>query len=102
MNVWWVVITLGLVTILIRAMGTVALGKWRPSDRARRSLSLVAPTVLTALIVLQVFTTRHHYELDARAAGLGAAALAALLRAPLLAVVACAVAAADVSHLLLA
>jgi branched-subunit amino acid transport protein len=43
--------------------------------------------LLTALIVIQTFTTGHRLTLDARAAGLAAAAIAVLLRAPFLVVV---------------
>jgi branched-subunit amino acid transport protein len=43
--------------------------------------------LLTALIVIQTFTTGHRLTIDARAAGLAAAAIAALLRAPFLVVV---------------
>jgi branched-subunit amino acid transport protein len=44
--------------------------------------------LLTALIVIQTFTTGHRLTVDARAAGLAAAAIAVLLRAPFLVVVA--------------
>jgi len=43
--------------------------------------------LLTALIVIQTFTTDHRLTIDARAAGLAAAAVAVLLRAPFLVVV---------------
>jgi branched-subunit amino acid transport protein len=43
--------------------------------------------LLTALIVIQTFTTGHRLTIDARAAGLTAAAIAVLLRAPFLVVV---------------
>jgi branched-subunit amino acid transport protein len=43
--------------------------------------------LLTALIVIQTFTTGHRLAIDARAAGLAAAAIAVLLRAPFLVVV---------------
>jgi branched-subunit amino acid transport protein len=91
--VWWVVICLGLATIVIKAFGPVTLSEWTPSERSDRVLELVAPVVLSALIAVQVFTTGHEYHLDARAVGLGVAVVALLLRAPLLVVVICAVAA---------
>ena len=91
--VWGVVLALGLATILSKAAGPVALGEWTPSRRAERVLALVSPVVLAALIAVQVCTTAQEFELDARIVGLGAATVAALLRAPLLVVVICAVAA---------
>ena len=42
---------------------------------------------MTALVVIQTFTTGYHIVLDARAAGLGAAVIAIALRAPFLVVV---------------
>jgi branched-subunit amino acid transport protein len=97
-SVWWLVIILGAVTIGLKAAGTVALGRWHPPPWASRVLVLVAPVVLAALVAIGVFTTGQHYEFDPRAAGLGAALIALLLRAPLLVVVICAVAAAAVTY----
>lgn len=102
MNAWLVVAVLGAVTIAIKAAGPVLLAGWTPSERVRLVLMLVAPVVLTALVVVQVFTTGPHYRLDARAIGLAAAAAALLLRAPLLIVVICAVAATALGRLVLA
>jgi uncharacterized membrane protein len=49
---------------------------------------LLPVALLTALIATQTFTTGHHLELDARAAGLVAAAIAVRFKAPFLVVVA--------------
>ncbi len=92
-TVWWVVIILGVITIVIKAAGPVALGNWTPSEKAKRVLALVSPVVLSALIAVQIFTSGHRFEVDERAVGLGAAAVALLLKAPLLVVVLIAVAA---------
>ncbi|KOV82966.1 hypothetical protein ADL03_22535 [Nocardia sp. NRRL S-836] len=78
---------------MVKAAGPVALGNWTPSEKAKRVLTLVSPVVLSALIAVQVFTSGHHFQLDERAAGLGAAFVALLLKAPLLVVVLVAVAA---------
>src|SRR6266508_3037553 len=55
--------------------------------------------LLAALIVIQTFTTGHRLTLDPRAAGLAAAAVAVLLRAPFLVVVAVAAATAALLRL---
>jgi branched-subunit amino acid transport protein len=102
MTVWLVVAVLGVITMAIKAAGPVLLAGWTPSDRVRLVLMLVAPVVLAALVVVQVFTTGRHYQLDARVIGLAAAAVALLLRAPLLIVVVCAVAATALGRLVLA
>ncbi|MBL1100399.1 AzlD domain-containing protein [Streptomyces coffeae] len=57
----------------------------------RRLAALLPVALLTALTAQQTFTDGQHLVLDARAAGLGAAALALILRAPFLVVVAVAV-----------
>jgi hypothetical protein len=58
----------------------------------RRLATLLPIAALAALVALQTFTTGTRLVLDARAAGLAAAAVALLLRAPFLLVVAVAVA----------
>jgi hypothetical protein len=49
---------------------------------------LLPVALLTALIATQTFTTGHHLQLDARTAGLVAAAIAVRFKAPFLVVVA--------------
>ncbi|GAA2732800.1 AzlD domain-containing protein [Streptomyces nogalater] len=61
----------------------------RPS--VRRLAALLPVALLAALTAQQTFADGHTLMLDARAAGLGAAAVALLLRAPFLLVVAAAV-----------
>lgn len=50
--------------------------------------ALLPVALLTALIATQTFTLGHHLQLDARAAGLLAAAVAVRFKAPFLVVVA--------------
>jgi len=57
----------------------------------KRLAALVPTALLAALTALQTFGTGRHLTVDARAAGLAAAAVALLLRAPFLVVVAAAV-----------
>ena len=61
--------------------------------RVQRIAALLPIALLTALIMIQTFSTGKHLVIDARAAGLAAACVAVLLRAPFLLVVilACAV-----------
>jgi asparagine N-glycosylation enzyme membrane subunit Stt3 len=59
------------------------------NPRVRRTATLLLVAVLAALVVIQTFTTGHRVVLDARAAGLAAAAvIAVVVRAPFLVVVA--------------
>ena len=55
--------------------------------RIQRIATLLPVALLTALIVIQTFTNGRHLVLDPRAAGLAAACVAVLLRAPFLLVV---------------
>ncbi|MET9172499.1 AzlD domain-containing protein [Streptomyces misionensis] len=57
----------------------------------RRLAALLPVALLAALTAQQTFAQGHALVLDARAAGLGAAAVALVLRAPFLVVVAAAV-----------
>jgi branched-subunit amino acid transport protein len=85
--VWLCVLAVGVATIAIKASGPVlAAGRELPSSTAR-VVDLLAPAVLAALVATQAFGSDDELVLDERAAGLLAAGLAILLRAPLLVVV---------------
>ena len=68
--------------------------------RAQRTIPLVPIALLAALIATNTFSTGHHLVLDVRAAALGVAIVAVLLRAPFLVVVASAAATAALLRLL--
>jgi branched-subunit amino acid transport protein len=70
------------------------------NPRVRRVAALLPIALLAALIAIQTFTDGQHLVLDARAAGLGAAVVAVLLRAPFLVVVIVACATAALTRLL--
>ena len=59
-------------------------------------MALLAPTLLAALVVVSTFASGRSLVLDARAAGMAAAVVAVVLRAPVLVVVAVAAATAAV------
>ena len=83
----------GLATIALKAVGPVILGG-RPLPRHLTGVvRLLAPALLAALVVTQSVGGDEDIVLDARLVGLGAAVVAILLRAPLLAVVVAAAAA---------
>jgi branched chain amino acid efflux pump len=68
--------------------------------RLQRTVPLLPVALLAALIATQTFATGHHLVLDVRAAALGVAAVAVLLRAPFLVVVAAGAATAALLRLL--
>ena len=85
--VWLCVLVVGAATILIKATGPVlAAGRELPQGAAR-VVDLLAPALLAALVATQAFASDEELVLDERAAGLLAAGVAILLRAPLLVVV---------------
>jgi len=68
--------------------------------RVQRTIPLVPVALLAALIATNTFSTGQHLVLDVRAAALGVALVAVLLRAPFLVVVVSAAATAALLRLL--
>jgi uncharacterized membrane protein len=90
---WIATGVLAAATMLLKAAGPVLLGRRRVPERVGRVLDLLAPVVLAALVAVQTFAGRGELVVDARAVGLGVAAVAVILRAPVIAVVIAAAAA---------
>jgi branched-subunit amino acid transport protein len=90
--VWVIVIAVGAGTMAMKALGPVLLGGRPLPRRLAGPLRLLAPSLLAALVVTNVFASGRDLVLDARALGLAAAVLALALRAPLLVAVAVAAA----------
>jgi branched-subunit amino acid transport protein len=86
-GVWITVAVVGVLTIAFKAVGPVALGGRSLPPRLLGVVELLAPSLLAALVVTQVFAQERELTLDARAVGLLAAISALVLRAPILAVI---------------
>jgi branched-subunit amino acid transport protein len=86
-EVWITIAGLTAATMALKAAGPVILGGRELPERALAVIALLAPALLAALVVTGTFTDEKELTLDPRAAGLGCAALAAFLRAPLLLIV---------------
>ena len=84
----------------IKVAGLLLPQKFLEQPRIQRTVALLPVALLAALIATQTFSTGHHLALDARAAALGVAVVAVLLRAPFLAVVAAGAATAALLRLL--
>jgi hypothetical protein len=84
---WIAVLVVGAATIAIKAAGPVLAAERELSVGAARVLGLLAPALLAALVATQAFASDESLVLDERGAGLAVAAVAVLLRAPLLVVV---------------
>jgi uncharacterized membrane protein len=66
----------------VKALGSVVLsGRTLPAP-LERCLALLPAALLPALIVVGTFSSGRHLTIDARAAGVGVAAIAAWKRAP--------------------
>lgn len=83
-EVWLVVALTGVATMLIKATGPVLLGGRELPPRLLGVVELLAPAVLSALVVTQVFADERELVLDSRLVGLAAGAAAVASRAPLI------------------
>jgi branched-subunit amino acid transport protein len=92
-DVWLVVVLVGAATIALKAVGPVFLGGKELPTSLTAILFLLAPALLAALVVTQAVGGDRELVFDERLLGLGAAVVAIVLRAPLLAVVVVAAAA---------
>jgi branched-subunit amino acid transport protein len=97
---WTVVVAIGVGTMLIKAAGPVLLGARPLPGPVQAVIPLLAPALLAALVATATLDGGdQRLVLDARLIGLGAAAVALLVRAPVLAVVIVAAAAAAFARL---
>jgi branched-subunit amino acid transport protein len=97
---WIVVIAVGAGTVLFKAAGPVFLGSKELPPRALALVEVLAPAMLAALVVTQAVGGDRELVLDgARLAGIGAAGLAIVLRAPLVLVMTIAAATAALLRL---
>jgi branched-subunit amino acid transport protein len=78
---WIVVAIVGVATIAFKAAGPVLVGRRELPPRLQACVELLAPVMLTALVVVQTFARDEEIEVDARVVGVGAAAIALALRA---------------------
>ena len=85
--VWLSVIVVGVATLAFKATGPVLLGRRQLPSWLAAPVSYLAPAVLAALVVTQSVGGDRELVADPRLAGLGAGAVAVVLRAPLLVVV---------------
>ena len=87
MTVWLAVAVVGVGTVALKALGPALLGTRPFPVQVVGVLAVLAPTLLAALVVTQTVGGPDGLALDARLAGVGVAAVAVALRAPLLVVV---------------
>ncbi|MQA77503.1 MAG: AzlD domain-containing protein [Streptosporangiales bacterium] len=98
---WLTVLVASVGTYLLKLLGLLVPEKVLEHPRVRRITTLMPVALLAALIVMQTFSSGSRFTLDARAAGLAAALVAVLLKAPFLVVVVAACATTALVRLLL-
>jgi len=85
--IWAAVVAASLGCFLLKLAGWSVPARWLERERLQRAAVLLPIPLLAALVVVQAFAGDGGLVLDARAAGLAAAAGLVLLRAPFLLVV---------------
>jgi branched-subunit amino acid transport protein len=84
---WWAILGAGVGSYLLKLAGMSIPAHVLERPLAQRIADLIPVALLAALVAVQVFARGTHLSVDARAAGLGVAVVALLLRAPFLVVV---------------
>lgn len=87
MSAWIVVAAVGAATVAFKAVGPVALGGRALPRTLGGVIEALAPAVLAALVVTQLVGGDRELVFDERLAGIAAAGVALLLRAPMIAVI---------------
>jgi uncharacterized membrane protein len=100
--VWLTIVLVAVASAAIKAAGPLLLGDRQLGPRATVVVASLGPALLTALVVVDTITAGRRLVVDARLAGVAAAGIALLLRAPMLLVLAVAVATTALVRLLAA
>jgi branched chain amino acid efflux pump len=87
-DAWTIVAIVGAATIVFKALGPVVLAGRELPGRLPGVVALLAPTLLSALVVVSVFARGRDLAVEAgMVAGMAAAIVALALRAPIIVVV---------------
>ncbi|MCA1848269.1 MAG: AzlD domain-containing protein [Actinobacteria bacterium] len=87
-TLWVTIVAVALASAAIKAAGPVLVGGRELPPRALAVIALLAPALLSALVITETFGEDGHLVLDERAVGVAVAAAALALRAPVLLAVA--------------
>jgi branched chain amino acid efflux pump len=82
MRTWLLIAVLAVGSVLMKTLGPVLAGGRQPPPPLTRIIALVAPAVISALVVVGTFTQGQRLIIDARAAGVGVGAIALWFRVP--------------------
>ncbi len=84
---WTLVVVLAAGAYFFKVLGLVVIGDRTLPPVLERCLGLIPAALIAALVVKDTFSVGQDLLLDARAAGVGAAAIAAWRKAPLILVI---------------
>ena len=87
MTWWWAILGAGIGCYLLKLAGLSVPARVLARPVVERIADLIPVAMLSALVAVQVFAQGTQLTVDARVAGLAAAVVALLLRAPFLVVV---------------
>ncbi len=84
---WWLILALAATAYGFKALGLLVIGDRPLPPLVDRCLVLIPAAMLAALVVKDTFGAGQSLQVDARAAGIGVAVVAAWRRAPLILVI---------------
>jgi branched-subunit amino acid transport protein len=84
---WTFVIVLAATAYAFKVLGLVVIGDRQLPPMLDRCLALIPAALIAALVVKDTFSVGQHLQIDARAAGVGMAVIAAWRKAPLIVVI---------------
>ena len=84
---WVLVLILAAGAYTFKVLGLVIIGDRSLPPVLERCITLIPAALLAAIIMNETFAAGQHLRIDARAAGVGAAVVAAWRRAPLILVI---------------
>ena len=84
---WTFVFALAATAYAFKVLGLVLVGDRQLPPVLDRCLALIPAALIAAIVVKDTFSVGQHLQLDARAVGVAAAAVAAWRKAPLIAVI---------------
>jgi len=84
---WWFIVALAAGCYAFKVIGLILVGDRTMPPVVARCLALIPAAMISALVALNTFSTGHDLVIDARAAGVGAATVAAWRKAPLIVVI---------------
>ncbi len=87
-TLWVTIVAVAIANAAIKAAGPVLVGGRDLPPRIVSVIALLAPALLTALVITETFSEDRHYVLDEKALGVAVAGVALALRAPVLLAVA--------------